>query len=904
MQRCMRVLFLLVCFATMVPESGNAAGQCSSSTPTPNQCTQLNPQATKEMKLPDGNVIQVPTDISFFSAPLCLVDSTVRLALEGVYENIAEAMKDPIKAILMLYIIISGLAVTMGLINPRETLMRMIKIAVVWLLIANPCFFYTNIYQFFVGTMNELSYYLMEADAEINNTPPPNASNPQEAQFQLYANLDKLFDNVVGIQGLIEVGFLVVTFLLANGTGITTSLLTFLGVGVMFWALLKALVTFAVSFIGITFVLLFAPLFLSFFLFQATRVLFDSWIKILISFVLQPFIIFAVLVMLRDVTEVQNVLSEMMSLVTQMNEEVPWIQNTTEAVKYGIDEDAWNAMFGADANMDEITRMNEFSRQFMPALLVWVITNMLMLKFIGLAPNLAWRLSGGFEAGAPMVGQVHGAEGAHGFGLVAPGVTKGYGRDSLGALGQAAIKSEAGREIMSAGRTTALAGLGVGYGALKDHLERTGQLDKFKDAARRMGLMGGAQPAENPAAGAAGEAGRPLEIGGGAANINNPAAGAENAARDIATGGTGRSELLGNEGANRGGLVGSFLSQFTGGKVVERDGSRTVGVLQNAMSAARTNLDKFFKPTGEVAANSNESAAHTIATMQSAEGVKMTIENGRVVYLGPNGNIINPQTAGGELNVVKQFMANLEKKSEAITNAKEKKALLNIQELLKERAGELVQVKPHEAPPASALVRGGVGGKPAPTDVASGGRQIPRDARAADIPATGGKQVHRGTGVVDVDASGGARATRDGRAQVDASGGQRTVRGDTVNKQPPPPQAPTTLEKQFAEAAERARREESIEGLERNMRQAEQEKQLAEEVREQPEKSEEGLTLAEQLEKRQKEHEAAEQEERLQHEQEMAEQERQHREQEEAKAFAERIKDLNKKKPEDEEGIA
>lgn len=73
------------------------------------------------------------------------------------------------------------------------------------------------------------------------------------------------------------------------------AVMIYAGMAFFIFALVKAVMTYIMSIIAIAFLLMVAPLFIPFILFSRTKDLFDNWIKQLMSFALQPILLFIVL---------------------------------------------------------------------------------------------------------------------------------------------------------------------------------------------------------------------------------------------------------------------------------------------------------------------------------------------------------------------------------------------------------------------------------------------------------------------------------------------------------------------------------------------------------------------------------------------------------------------------------
>jgi len=85
------------------------------------------------------------------------------------------------------------------------------------------------------------------------------------------------------------------TNMTAGSMGFIIGVLGFYVMYTFLFALVKSIHTFLAAIIGLSFLLVFAPMFVPMIMFRVTRSYFDKWMRICISFVLQPVILFAFL---------------------------------------------------------------------------------------------------------------------------------------------------------------------------------------------------------------------------------------------------------------------------------------------------------------------------------------------------------------------------------------------------------------------------------------------------------------------------------------------------------------------------------------------------------------------------------------------------------------------------------
>lgn len=448
----------------------HAANFCGMNYTTTADCPILQENAAGEPEFKTVNLpepigeLKVPSKVYFFSGPLCIAESSIRVAMSSLYTLFFDAFLKPFTAALMLYVLVYAISFMYGLVNPKDFALRLFKIAVVYALVTDNCFFYNNLYGGFIGASNDLIRIM----AGVNDPAP--AATAADAQKKLYESLDNLFQNVVGIDGLIGLGVFMMASVTSDGQGVPAAVIAALGFGSMAVALLRALVTLGIAFAGISFFLMLTPIFLSFFLFENTKQLFDSWLSLLISFVLQPFIIIAFLVMMRLVIggdmfapnnaaagkagdlNINNIMQTATGALSSFKFEPQMAQGKPSINVTLPDKDKMAAIgITVDADAGRLEVQKAFFDTFVPKLLFWFVLNMIMAAFIKEVPSIAQRL-GGFLS-APALGATQdNAFGTTGnLGITLPGISRGAGGEIGSILGSAMKKNTAVRNFGVAG---------------------------------------------------------------------------------------------------------------------------------------------------------------------------------------------------------------------------------------------------------------------------------------------------------------------------------------------------------------------------------------------------------------------------------------------------------------------
>jgi type IV secretory pathway VirB6-like protein len=209
-----------------------------------------------------------------------------------------------LRAALVLYVIVYAGLFMMGMVQDKqeEFLKRIIRFAIVAVLLTENSWDFFNNYLFtlfyngvdnFIGMMATQftgAAATMMVDPVTGATiPTPESAGASSGHIFAFADItiNKFFqwETIVKVFGLTftsPIGFLYV-------------ILIFVGMFYFLFALIQALILYLLAMLAISLLLIVAPIFLSFMLFERTRPLFDSWVKNLINYTLQPVLVFTAL---------------------------------------------------------------------------------------------------------------------------------------------------------------------------------------------------------------------------------------------------------------------------------------------------------------------------------------------------------------------------------------------------------------------------------------------------------------------------------------------------------------------------------------------------------------------------------------------------------------------------------
>ncbi len=216
-------------------------------------------------------------------------------------------------AAIMLVLAIYGVMIVFNIANfkPGEIFGLIFKIGLI-VMITSPAgwqFFNDIVAQFFFGTMIELVEVFMGQAAGSGAGGFSAGLNLTTNQLtQPLEHLNWPLAKIISTQFLITVLGSAATGIF----GLAIAIILVIGGFYFFWALINALFVYIKSIVGLWFLFALAPIFFLFLLFRRTQNLFEGWINMVLSFTLQPILLFAFLAFF--ITIVSESLGQLMNV--------------------------------------------------------------------------------------------------------------------------------------------------------------------------------------------------------------------------------------------------------------------------------------------------------------------------------------------------------------------------------------------------------------------------------------------------------------------------------------------------------------------------------------------------------------------------------------------------------------
>lgn len=200
--------------------------------------------------------------------------------IQKIYQGIIEngSFRSAISALLTLYIIFTTLSYLSGNIeiSQVELVTRVVKISIVSALLTTSTsweFFYNNLFVFFVGGVEEILQMIEEAGA----------SGPGSS-------------GIIGMMIAPQTMAKLFSLLFLDWRGFIYIILFFAALYFVLTVYFEAAVIYLTALMMVGLIISMAPIFISFMLFKFTRSLFENWLSQLISYAVQPIILFTGLV--------------------------------------------------------------------------------------------------------------------------------------------------------------------------------------------------------------------------------------------------------------------------------------------------------------------------------------------------------------------------------------------------------------------------------------------------------------------------------------------------------------------------------------------------------------------------------------------------------------------------------
>ncbi|MCC7259437.1 MAG: type IV secretion system protein, partial [Alphaproteobacteria bacterium] len=242
------------------------------------QCV-ITPIAWDEEKGVDGRAIA-----SIFSYTVCNVEQILGEVFGEMWCAVSEAAMGPVAAVLVLYVAITGLMLTLGMIEltGAEIAKHVVKIGLVWVFVTNPDYALGIVYRFYMFVLKD------GIDIVFTGTNPAGVNSTTDVMHHLDIAAEKIFGGPEdeGITFMAAVSALLFT----PGGNITGPMLAAEAL-FSFFVFARTVMAYLISIAGMVFLLTLGPIFIPMALFSKTSDIFERWVKHITSFALQPIII-------------------------------------------------------------------------------------------------------------------------------------------------------------------------------------------------------------------------------------------------------------------------------------------------------------------------------------------------------------------------------------------------------------------------------------------------------------------------------------------------------------------------------------------------------------------------------------------------------------------------------------
>ncbi|MEQ9115840.1 MAG: type IV secretion system protein [Rickettsiales bacterium] len=288
------------------------------------------------------------------------VQTSLCWARSEIFQNLVNGsqFQSYVKALLILYIVVYGISFLMGLvqITQKDLMMRVFKIAVILQLISPGAwdFFNDNFFEFFGQGMSEITGMIFGVNdsqttgSAIMPTGLEGSDCPCKwMDMSGFEAIDNALDQLFSKPTMAKLG--AVTFKSAAGVFLWVTLFAVLVI--FLFVLIKSICFYLLSYLGLSLLIVLAPVFLPFMLFDFTRPLFANWLKYLISYFIQPIIILAFVFFLF-----QLIMNQIYYLIGY---NVCYYNSTNVSTKYAtVAVGQWKPVLPQDAKIEKIAIPN------------------------------------------------------------------------------------------------------------------------------------------------------------------------------------------------------------------------------------------------------------------------------------------------------------------------------------------------------------------------------------------------------------------------------------------------------------------------------------------------------------------------------------------------------------------
>lgn len=277
-------------------------------------------------------------DGKIFSYFVCNMEKLIGEVFGQFYCQLQSQFFGPMSAVVTLAITIFGVAFLIGVVQAtaRDAMMFLFKVCAVWGFATQADLLIGVAYNFFMGGLKEGIAIVVSGIFH----PPSGMSVSGEGGQRIYEYMDEVFKKFVtfstesagtdssgggsgsgsGEDNPCKNAVFAALTLLALAFPPLFALGIFLFIKfVLFF--LRAVFGYIYAIIGISLLIVLAPIFLSFYFWQATRQFFDSWIAYMVSFAMQMVIIFAFIAFVLSM-DFKSIAKELLDLVVPYNESV------------------------------------------------------------------------------------------------------------------------------------------------------------------------------------------------------------------------------------------------------------------------------------------------------------------------------------------------------------------------------------------------------------------------------------------------------------------------------------------------------------------------------------------------------------------------------------------------------
>lgn len=254
--------------------------------------------------------IRLDVELHVISYPVCVAQALFTHSMFDIYCNIVVNWVDTLFVMITLAVMLFGFSIMLQIGQQkdlRKAVPLLMKIVAVWGLATNPDLFAFYIFDSFFSFVDSFTHLM------INTTLSQAALGEAGASggVSIFNRMDKIFIALVGgIDRLQNLSFYAIALFVVPAIGPLMAIMIASTVVATLVSFVNLIISYLVLLVSLSFVMLFAPIFLSALLFKQTEPFFERWIASIVSRALQVVLNLMFIFMLAKIADASEITND------------------------------------------------------------------------------------------------------------------------------------------------------------------------------------------------------------------------------------------------------------------------------------------------------------------------------------------------------------------------------------------------------------------------------------------------------------------------------------------------------------------------------------------------------------------------------------------------------------------